>query len=60
VLVGRFPDRRAVWEGLLARGVLVREVGPPEWLRVTVGTDTEMAALRDALSAVLAEQEESP
>jgi histidinol-phosphate aminotransferase len=60
VLVGRFADRRAVWEGLLARGVLVREVGPPEWLRVTVGTDAEMAALRDALSAVLAEQEESP
>ncbi len=49
VLVGRFADRRAVWQGLLDRGVLVREVGPPEWLRVTVGTDAEMAAFRAAL-----------
>jgi histidinol-phosphate aminotransferase len=52
VLVGRFDDRRAVWEGLLRCGVLVREVGPPQWLRVTVGTDDEMAAFRAALLAV--------
>ena len=59
VLVGRFADRRAVWEGLLARGVLVREVGPPEWLRVTVGTAQEMAAFRAALADVVAGQEAS-
>src|SRR5690606_27151922 len=53
VLFGRFPDRRAVWEGLLARGVLMREVGPPEWLRVSVGTSEEMAAFRAALEGVL-------
>jgi len=52
VLVGPFDDRHAVWEGLLARGVLVREVGPPQWLRVTVGTEPEMAAFRAALSLV--------
>ena len=29
VLFGRFADRRAVWQGLLDPGVLIREVGPP-------------------------------
>ncbi|MEU4579359.1 MULTISPECIES: histidinol-phosphate transaminase [Nonomuraea] len=53
VLFGRFPDRRAVWEGLLARGVLIREVGPPQWLRVSIGTGEEMAAFRAALEGVL-------
>jgi histidinol-phosphate aminotransferase len=54
VLFGEFDDRRAVWQGLLDRGVLVREVGPPRWLRVTVGTPPEMAAFRIALEEVLA------
>lgn len=54
VLFGTFPDRRRVWEGLLERGVLIREVGPPEWLRVTVGTPDEMAAFRTALRHVRA------
>jgi histidinol-phosphate aminotransferase len=49
VLFGRFPDRRAVWQGVLDRGVLIREVGPPEWLRVSVGTPEEMTAFRAAL-----------
>jgi histidinol-phosphate aminotransferase len=52
VLVGRFDDRHAVWQALLERGVLVREVGPSQWLRVTVGTDAEMAAFRAALRDV--------
>ncbi len=38
VLFGTFERRHGVWQGLLDRGVLVREVGPPRWLRVTVGT----------------------
>jgi histidinol-phosphate aminotransferase len=53
VLFGRFADRRAVWQALLDRSVLVREVGPPEWLRVSVGTPDEMAAFRVALAEVL-------
>ncbi|MFG6193871.1 histidinol-phosphate transaminase [Nonomuraea sp. JJY05] len=53
VLFGRFPDRRQVWEGLLERGVLIREVGPPQWLRVSIGTGEEMAAFRAALEGVL-------
>ncbi|MEW2356618.1 histidinol-phosphate transaminase [Spirillospora sp. NPDC029432] len=52
VLFGRFPDRRRTWEQMLERGVLIREVGPPEWLRVSVGTPEEMAAFRTALTAV--------
>jgi histidinol-phosphate aminotransferase len=56
VLVGRFDDRRSVWEALLEHGVLVREVGPPEWLRVTVGTDEEMERCRQALIAVTGRQ----
>jgi histidinol-phosphate aminotransferase len=55
VLFGRFADRRAVWSALLDRSVLIREVGPPQWLRVTVGTPAEMTAFRAALAEVLAE-----
>jgi histidinol-phosphate aminotransferase len=54
VLFGEFADRHAVWQGLLDRGVLIREVGPPGWLRVSVGTAEEMAAFRAALDEVLA------
>jgi histidinol-phosphate aminotransferase len=53
VLFGTFEQRHDVWQGLVDRGVLVREVGPPRWLRVTVGTPGEMAAFREALSEVL-------
>jgi histidinol-phosphate aminotransferase len=53
VLFGQFDSRRMIWQGLLDRGVLVREVGPPRWLRVTVGTPEEMAAFRSALVEVL-------
>jgi histidinol-phosphate aminotransferase len=53
VMFGTFEDRHAVWQALLDRGVLVREVGPPGWLRVTVGTDDELEAFRSALDAVL-------
>lgn len=49
VLFGEFPDPHAVWLGLLERGVLVREVGPDGWLRVTIGLPEEMAAFKRAL-----------
>lgn len=52
VLFGRFADRHAVWRGLLDHGILIRETGPEGWLRVSVGTPAEMAAFRDALTAV--------
>jgi len=53
-LFGVLPDRHAVWQGLLDRGVLIRETGPDGWLRVSVGTPQEMAAFRTALQEVLA------
>jgi histidinol-phosphate aminotransferase len=52
-LFGTFPDRHAVWQGLLDRGVLIREVGPDGWLRVSIGTGEEMTAFKDALVEVL-------
>jgi len=52
VLFGLFEDRHAVWQGLLDRGVLIRETGPRGWLRVSIGTPEEMAAFRAALVEV--------
>ena len=52
VLFGRFEDRHAIWQGVLDRGVLIRETGPAGWLRVSVGTPQEMAAFRAALVEV--------
>ncbi|SNU01221.1 histidinol phosphate aminotransferase apoenzyme [Ruaniaceae bacterium KH17] len=52
VLFGPLDDRRKVWDELLARGILIREVGPPGHLRVTVGSPEEMAAFRTALLEV--------
>nr|WP_202884772.1 histidinol-phosphate transaminase [Actinopolymorpha cephalotaxi] len=54
VLFGTFADRHAVWQGLLDRGVLIRETGPDGWLRVSIGTEPEMAAFRAALQEVTA------
>ncbi|MCW2748671.1 MAG: histidinol-phosphate transaminase, partial [Nocardioidaceae bacterium] len=53
VLFGIFPDRHAVWQGLLDRGVLIRETGPQGWLRVSVGTPAEMQRFYTALQEVL-------
>ncbi len=53
VLFGEFADRHAVWQGLLDRGVLIREVGPPGWLRVSIGTPAEMTQFRSALTDVM-------
>ena len=52
VLFGSFDDRHAVWQGLLDRGVLIRETGPDGWLRVSIGTPQDMVAFKDALVEV--------
>jgi histidinol-phosphate aminotransferase len=52
VLFGKFADRHAVWEGLLAHGVIVREIGPSGWLRVSVGTEPETLAFLRALAQI--------
>ncbi len=57
-LFGTFADRHAVWQGLLDRGVLIRETGPDGWLRVSIGTADEMMAFKQALTEVV-EQDKS-
>jgi histidinol-phosphate aminotransferase len=52
VLFGRFADAGTVWSALLERGVLVRDVGLPGWLRVTAGTRDEVGAFLAALADV--------
>jgi histidinol-phosphate aminotransferase len=56
VLFGVFGDRHAVWQELLDRGVLVREVGPDGWLRVSIGTPFEMKSFTLALNQVTGAQ----
>ncbi|SED88490.1 histidinol-phosphate transaminase [Ruania alba] len=51
-LFGTFDDRHAVWQGLLQKGVLIRETGPEGYLRVSIGTAEDMAAFRGALKEV--------
>ena len=55
VLFGRFKDRHSVWQGLLDRGVLIRETGPEGFLRASAGTPREMAALKRALAELNSE-----
>ncbi|CCH88844.1 Histidinol-phosphate aminotransferase [Modestobacter italicus] len=52
VLFGHFADSAATWQALLDRGVLVRDVGLPGWLRVTAGTTEETDAFLTALGEV--------
>lgn len=53
VFFGWFKDAHAVWQGLLDRGVLVRDVGIPHHLRVTAGTEEETTAFLVALREVI-------
>jgi histidinol-phosphate aminotransferase len=43
-------DQHVTWQRLLDRGVLVRDVGLPGWLRVTAGTPDETSAFLEALA----------
>jgi len=53
VLCGRFRDQKAIWQALLTRGVLVRDVELPGWLRVTAGTPEETDAFLAAMKELL-------
>ena len=51
-------DAQRVYQGLLARGIIVRPVanyGLPAWLRITVGTRAENARFLEALALARAE-----
>ena len=53
VLFGGLKDPAKVWQQLLDRGVLVRNVGLEGTLRVTAGTEAETTAFLDALREVI-------
>lgn len=50
VLFGGVDDPHAVFEQLLARGILIRELGIPGHLRVTAGTEAETTAFLEAIA----------
>jgi len=52
VLFGQFKDTVGVWQQLLDRGVLVRDVGIDGWLRVTAGLTAETDAFLSAMGAI--------
>ncbi|WP_349827671.1 histidinol-phosphate transaminase [Brevibacterium litoralis] len=54
LLFGGLTDPSAFWQGLLDRGVLVRDIGIPGHLRVNAGTADETTAFLDACAALLA------
>jgi len=64
VLFGGLADAARTWQDLLDRGVLVRDVGIPHYLRVTAGTPAEtdafLAAMGEIVAAGRAEQQERP
>jgi histidinol-phosphate aminotransferase len=57
LLFGPFDNPAGVWQALLDRGVLVRDVstgpGLAGWLRVNAGTPVETTAFLEALAAVV-------
>lgn len=49
VLIGPFTDPPQAWQRLLEQGILVRDVGLPSWLRVTIGTPEQMTRMAAAM-----------
>jgi histidinol-phosphate aminotransferase len=52
ILFGHFADAAAAWKSYLDAGVLIRDVGIPHYLRVTVGTPEENDAFLAASKAL--------
>ncbi|HEV7171454.1 histidinol-phosphate transaminase [Pedococcus sp.] len=52
VLFGGLSDSAQTWRDLLDRGVLVRDVGIPHYLRVTAGTPAETDAFLAAMAEI--------
>jgi histidinol-phosphate aminotransferase len=55
VLFGRFAGAPASWRAFLDRGVLIRDVGIPAHLRVTIGTPEENDAFLRAAEEIVEE-----
>ena len=64
VLFGGLEDAAGTWADLLERGVLVRDVGIPHYLRVTAGTPAEtdafLAAMTEVVASWSADRQERP
>ncbi len=58
ILFGKFQNQHQVWEYLLNKGILVRDVGIPGWLRVTCGTPMENSAFLAAIGEFLESESE--
>jgi histidinol-phosphate aminotransferase len=58
ILFGRFTDAPVAWQRYLDHGVLIRDVGIPGYLRVTVGTPMENDAFLAASATVLTQEEQ--
>jgi histidinol-phosphate aminotransferase len=54
VLFGGVTDPAKTFEQLLAKGILVRNVGIPNTLRVTAGTEAETTAFLEAMAQLSA------
>jgi len=52
VLFGGLADERVVWQALLDRGILIRDVGLAHYLRVTAGTPQETGAFLEAMRSL--------
>lgn len=53
VLVGGIANPTKTWQDLLDRGILVRDIGIPNTLRITAGTEAETTAVISALTELL-------
>jgi histidinol-phosphate aminotransferase len=59
VLFGRFADAPRAWRAFLDRGVLIRDVGIPQRLRVTIGTPEENDTFLQVAVDVFAQEVQS-
>ena len=50
VLFGGVKDPKATFEALRSKGILIRDVGIPNHLRVTAGTESETTAFLNAMA----------
>jgi histidinol-phosphate aminotransferase len=53
ILVGGIDNPSVIWQKLLDQGILVRDVGIKNSLRITAGTEAETTAVIDALTELL-------
>jgi histidinol-phosphate aminotransferase len=53
ILVGGIENPKEIWQKLLDQGILVRDVGIPNTLRISAGTQAETTAVIEALTELL-------